>query len=225
MRQISEYIFISDILNDIEIPNKFLPNPYYDFPFLIIENYLTTAQTNLITKETKASLDFKEAKLRDAKLREKTNIQTRKTNIYKLSSICESIYKEAFIQHKQKIEDFFAKVIIYSTDTQVLGYKKGFFYKSHSDDSSFLVDKKGGLAGFKLVAKNRKITTVCFANDDFIGGELEFNFLKQADGSAVVYKPKTGSLLAFPSNSIFTHEVKEVKAGFRISLVQWHDAI
>lgn len=225
MTQISEFIYVDHILDGIKIPNKLLPNPYYEYPFLIIDDFLDTDSCTTITKNIKLSNDKIEAKIRDAKLNQKLNKATRKTDIYKLIQKDKDTYTKAFLIHKKQIEDFFSHVIIYSTDIQVLGYEEGFFYKSHSDDSSFLVDKAGKLAGFKLVAQNRKITTVCFGNDDFTGGELEFNFLKLKDGSPVIYKPKAGSLLAFPSNSIFTHEVKEVLSRFRVTLVQWHDVI
>jgi len=36
---------------------------------------------------------------------------------------------------------------------------------------------------------------------------------------------KAGDMLVFLSNPYFTHEVLEVKKGFRVSLVQWHDAL
>jgi SM-20-related protein len=32
-------------------------------------------------------------------------------------------------------------------------------------------------------------------------------------------------LVVFASNPIYTHEVKEVKEGYRLTLVQWHDAL
>jgi SM-20-related protein len=65
------------------------------------------------------------------------------------------------------------------------------------------------------------------ANDrfSFSGGELEFNFLKNIDGTDVVLKPSAGDMVVFPSNPYFSHEVKKVKSGYRLTLVQWHNAI
>lgn len=225
MKQISEFVFIDDILDSIEIPNKLLPNPYYDFPFLIIDNFIDNSSCDSILDFAKNSKESISAELRSSDGTSAKNENTRKTQMFDLPPILEETYQNAFLKHKKKIENYFAKVIISSTKIQTLGYFEGFFYKCHSDDSSFLIDKNQNLVGFKLVAPNRKITTVLFANDDFDGGQLEFNFLKNSIGESIVLRPKKGLLIAFPSNSIFSHEVKRVINGFRLSLVQWHDAI
>jgi SM-20-related protein len=90
------------------------------------------------------------------------------------------------------------------------------------------------LIGFKLVAFERKITTVLFINSskdireidrDFIGGELLFNFLFDDDGKVFSLKPKAGLLIAFPSCPHFSHEVLEVIDGYRITLVKWFNTI
>jgi SM-20-related protein len=59
----------------------------------------------------------------------------------------------------------------------------------------------------------------------FNGGELVFNFLKDKKGNTITLKPKAGDMLVFASNPYFSHEVKEVKRGYRLTLVQWHNAI
>lgn len=225
MKQISEYMYMDSLLDGLEIPNKLLPNPYYSYPYLVIDDFLKQEDLQAIYSEIETSEDFILAMLRNQNLESVVDEHVRKTHIYKLSCSTQKIYDDAFARHQQTIEKFFSKVIFYSTQVQVLGYEKGFFYKAHSDDSSFVVDKEGTLIGFKLVAHNRKITTVCFLNDNFSGGELEFNFLRHEDGSPAIVKPKAGALIAFASNAIFTHEVKCVNDGFRVTLVQWHDAL
>ena len=225
MVQISDKVFIDEAMLRFDVPNSFLPNPYFEFPFLIIDNFLSNEACDKILSQVLDSNDFEEAKLRKDSSNSYKNSDTRKTNIFNISQNTQFLYDEAFAKHKTQIENFFAKPITTSTKLQILGYNEGFFYKSHSDDSSFLVDGNGNLNGFKLVAPNRKITTVAFANDDFEGGELEFNFLKYTNNSPVIFKPTKGSLIAFASNSYFTHEVKTITKGFRLSLVQWHDAL
>ena len=111
-------------------------------------------------------------------------------------------------------------------------YTKGSFYKQHSDDSSVLL-KDDEVVGFLPVALERKITSVLFttnhsdivSKNNFDGGELIFNYLYDRKGEIVQIKPKAGDMILFFSNPYFTHEVLEVKKGFRVSLVQWHDAI
>lgn len=225
MIQISDKVFLQKEIFELEVPNTFLPNPYFEFPFLVIDDFLSQDACDKMLDQIKNSDDFEEAGLRKDFASSYKNENTRKTNIFKISQNTQVFYDEAFAAHKSKIEQFFAKAITTSTQIQALGYGEGFFYKSHSDDSSFLVDKNQNLVGFKLVAPNRKITTVAFVNDDFEGGELEFSFLKISDGSPVVFKPRKGSLIAFASNSYFTHEVRIITQGFRLSLVQWHDAL
>jgi SM-20-related protein len=67
---------------------------------------------------------------------------------------------------------------------------------------------------------------MCNAEDEgFSGGELLFNYLYDKEGSLVKIKPQAGDMVVFPSNPYFSHEVLPVKEGYRLTLVQWHDAI
>lgn len=127
---------------------------------------------------------------------------------------------------------FFNIALTISTDIQALEYTKGSFYKQHSDDSNVLV-KDGNVIGFLPIARQRKISTVLFttscsdviSKNTFQGGELLFNYLYNKDGQKVQINPKAGDMIVFFSNPYFTHEVLEVIDGYRVSLVQWHDAI
>ena len=122
-----------------------------------------------------------------------------------------------------------------STPLQILVYKAGDFYIKHSDDSSEIVDSNGKTVGFKCVAPERKLTTVLFgtshqtesSNDkhSFDGGELLFNYLYDEKGQPVTLYPKAGDMVVFFSNPFFSHEVKPVKSGYRLTLVQWHNAL
>ena len=145
----------------------------------------------------------------------------------------EELYAEMFIKHQSEIEGFFKFPLTISSDVQVLEYTKDAFYKAHSDDSNMLVDNEK-LVGFIPVAKNRKLTTVLFTtsydekNDSlnsFNGGELLFNFLYDSNKNQIKIKPKKGDMLVFLSNPYFTHEVLKIKSGYRLTLVQWHDAL
>jgi SM-20-related protein len=122
-----------------------------------------------------------------------------------------------------------------STDIQVLEYKEGYFYVKHADDSSELIDENGDTVGFKCVAPERKLTTVLFAtshqcntqegSECFSGGELLFNYFFNEKGEPVKIKAEAGDMVVFPSNPYFSHEVLPVQKGYRLTLVQWHDAI
>lgn len=232
LRQISDRVFAEDFLFELEIGQPLMPNPYYELPYLVIEDFMDEETCRQIVRSVKKDSNAKNAGLRSRS--KKVNQRIRKTKIYKLKRLYARLYAEAFAKARPQIEAFFALSLSTATDIQVLEYTEGGFYKPHSDDSSVLVDHDGALSGFKLVAPQRKLSSVMFASsyDDaaesdysFCGGELAFNYLHESDGSAVTLKPKMGTMIVFPSNPIFTHEVKIVEKGYRLTLVQWHDAI
>ena len=236
MTQISNKIFCDDFLIDLEFQNKLLPNPYYDYPYLIIKNFLPENLCNEIVDVIQDNNDATEAKIRqknDLFLEETLNKQIRKTKIYELSQSYKELYEASFYQHQKEIEDFFSVALTTSTPIQVLEYTQGSFYKAHSDDSNVLL-KENQIVGFVNVAPQRKVTSVLFmtsrseedvSNNSFNGGELVFNYLYDENKETITFKPQAGDMILFLSNPIFTHEVKEVKSGYRLTLVQWHDAI
>ena len=234
MTQISNYIYCADFLTSFDIETKLLPNPYYDYPFLIIENFLDINECNEINKKVKEDDDFQKAQIKtlDSVVLSETNEEIRKTNIYSLEEKYLELYTNRFLQYQAQIEDFFKIALTTSTSVQVLEYLKNSFYSMHSDDSSMLY-KDDNLVGFLPVARQRRISSVLFttSNDElasentFIGGELLFNFLYDEKGNEIKIKPKAGSMLVFLSNPYFTHEVLKVIEGRRITLVQWHNAI
>ncbi|WP_368028992.1 2OG-Fe(II) oxygenase [Arcobacter sp. s6] len=234
MTQISNHIYCADFLTSFDIETKLLPNPYYDYPFLIIENFLSIDECNEINKKVKEDDDFQKAQIKtlDSVVLSETNEEIRKTNIYSLDEKYLELYTNRFLQHQAQIEDYFKIALTTSTSVQVLEYLKNSFYSMHSDDSSMLY-KDDELVGFLPVARQRRVSSVLFttSNDEipsentFNGGELLFNFLFDARGNEIKIKPKAGDMLVFLSNPYFTHEVLKVTEGRRITLVQWHNAI
>jgi SM-20-related protein len=238
LNQISNFVYCDASLENMLIESKILPNPYKDYPFLLINNFLTNIECQDIVNEVRKSSDYEKAmvktKVLDSVVDPSVKPKIRTTNIYTLPLHFQSIYQERFAQYQKEIEDFFSLSLNLATKEQVLEYTKGSFYIKHSDDSNEIVDSNKNTVGFDLVAPQRKITTVLFAttnvdeiNDDysFIGGELIFNYLYDKDGNNIVLKPKAGDMIAFPSNPYFCHEVKVVKDGYRLTIVQWHNAI
>ena len=51
MTQISNNIYCADFLTTFDIKTKLLPNPYYDYPYLIIENFLNSSECNDINEK------------------------------------------------------------------------------------------------------------------------------------------------------------------------------
>ena len=235
MVQISNKIYCEEFLTKLNIKTKILPNPYYDYPYMIIKNFLTPIICEEITEYTKDNKD----KI-DAKLQKKSSVlkvgkvdkQIRKTKIHKLNTFHKNIYDDAFTKHQEDIERFFNLILTTSTKIQTLEYIKGSFYKKHCDDSNVLVNK-GKILEFIPIAPERKITTVLFttshskknSDNNFNGGELVFNYLHHKDGTKVKLTPQAGDMIVFLSNPYFSHEVLEVTSGYRLTLVQWHNAI
>ena len=85
----------------------------------------------------------------------------------------------------------------------LLKYEGGQEYKGHYD---------GG------TGVGRAISCVCYLNDNYEGGELEFpNF-------NVKIKPEAGMMILFPSNYAYRHIAHPVTSGTKYAIVTWiHD--
>jgi predicted 2-oxoglutarate/Fe(II)-dependent dioxygenase YbiX len=82
----------------------------------------------------------------------------------------------------------------------LLKYEEGQFYKEHTDSYK---------------QHPRAVTAIFGLNNDYSGGE--FGFFQ----GSVKYSIKKGSVLMFPSNFMYPHEVLEVTQGTRFSIVTW----
>lgn len=83
----------------------------------------------------------------------------------------------------------------------LLRYNKDQFYTQHTD--SFLNQQRSVSCSFLL-------------NDDYIGGEFAF-----FDKEIIIRGPK-GSIIMFPSNFMFPHEIMPVISGTRYSIITWY---
>ncbi len=215
-----------------------MPNPYYDYPYLIIKNFLPESICKEIADYAYNTSEVEQAKVKTRLLNSivdpSVDESIRKTVIHKLPDIFLNAYEMSFKAHQAEIEDYFALALSVSTKTQVLEYTKGSFYIKHADDSNELVNENGETVGFIQVAPQRKLTTVLFATPhtkhtngghDFNGGELLFNYLFDVNGEQVKFYPEEGDMIVFPSNPIYSHEVLPVNDGYRLTIVQWHNAI
>jgi predicted 2-oxoglutarate/Fe(II)-dependent dioxygenase YbiX len=87
------------------------------------------------------------------------------------------------------------------TGYDLLRYETGQFYKQHTD--SFL-------------QQQRSISCSVCINDDYSGGEFAF-FDRE-----IVVKGKKGSVIVFPSNFMYPHEIMPVTSGVRYSIITWY---
>ena len=67
-----------------------------------------------------------------------------------------------------------------------------------------------------LGISSRLLSTVSYLNDDYVGGEIEFVH------SNVRIKPEAGSIIFFPSNYLYVHEVMPIISGTRYSMPHWY---
>jgi SM-20-related protein len=208
---------------------------------MIIPNFFDTELAYEVTQSIYKSSNAKEAEIKRMILNSVVDASVdksiRKTNIYLLNELHSTIYQTLFNLHQPAIERFFNLSLTLSTSVQALEYTKGSFYIKHADDSNELINHEGNTIGFNCVAPQRKLTSVLFTTSyqaypvlnntamHFSGGELLFNYLFDKDGTPVTFKPSMGDMIIFPSNPYFSHEVKPVQSGYRLSLVQWHNAL
>jgi predicted 2-oxoglutarate/Fe(II)-dependent dioxygenase YbiX len=82
----------------------------------------------------------------------------------------------------------------------LLKYTEGGLYKEHTDISSVY---------------NRSISCSFCLNDDYEGGEFSFF------NNEIKYNLKKGSVIAFPSNYLFPHQILPIKKGTRYSIITW----
>ncbi|MBN2823814.1 MAG: 2OG-Fe(II) oxygenase [Campylobacterales bacterium] len=241
MIQISNEVFCDERLQVWDIENRILPNPYYDKPFLVIPNFLDEPLAHEISQSIYESSHAKKAQIKSMLLQSVVDASVdesiRKTNIYTLNELHTTIYHNLFRLHQPQMERFFNLSLTLSTPIQALEYTQGSFYIKHADDSNELIDKEGQTVGFNCVAPQRKLTTVLFATSyqdeapkdedtsHFSGGELLFNYLFDQQDNPITFKPRAGDMIIFPSNPYFSHEVKPVTSGYRVTLVQWHNAL
>jgi Rps23 Pro-64 3,4-dihydroxylase Tpa1-like proline 4-hydroxylase len=66
---------------------------------------------------------------------------------------------------------------------------------------------------------SRVLSSVMYLNDNYDGGEIEFV------NSNVKLKPSAGSIIFFPSNFLYIHEVHAINSGFRYSMPHWYHNI
>jgi len=218
MIPISQKVYALKEIWNMDFEKYPLASFYNEYPFLIFENVLDKKECEKIINSLKKDETYK-AKLISKGLDE----EIRKTILHKPTEEIRRIFENVINSKKDEIEKFFGVSLLKGTDIQILEYKDGGFYKRHADNSSEIY-KGNELMGYKLIAPERKITTLLFLNDDFEGGEIEFCHLRYNNGKRVIFKPRAGEMIVFPSHGLFAHEVKKVR-GNRFAIVKWWSVI
>jgi hypothetical protein len=66
---------------------------------------------------------------------------------------------------------------------------------------------------------SRVLSTVGYLNDNYDGGEIHFPYVD------ITIKPEAGSVIFFPSNFIYVHEVRPMINGIRYAIPQWYHSL
>lgn len=61
----------------------------------------------------------------------------------------------------------------------------------------------------------RRVSTVYYINDTYLGGEINFPRFN------ISYKPSANEMIVFPSTYVYNHSVSEVTEGTRYCVVSW----
>lgn len=85
----------------------------------------------------------------------------------------------------------------------VLKYSKSGYLPAHQDQG----------------VSSRVLSTVGYLNDNYDGGEIHFPYVD------ITIKPEAGSVIFFPSNFVYVHEVKEMINGTRYAVPQWYHSL
>jgi len=95
-------------------------------------------------------------------------------------------------------------------------YEDGGRYDYHIDGN--MMDIPNDIENDSIMyGKTRKISMVCWLNEDFVGGAFEFH--KSVTKEDAKIRPTKGTIVFFPS--YYAHKVHPVTKGTRYSLVTW----
>lgn len=111
-----------------------------------------------------------------------------------LEKVFAFVHKTATDLYDVKINEFIKKDLI------LIKFTKGLALYPHIDTDS---------------AESNHIASIYYINDDYVGGEISFPDLN------IYIKPKPNSLIFFPGNENYLHEVHTIVAGNRYSSSMW----
>jgi len=173
------------------------------------DGIITDALCDAILKEFSAEEEWQKTVVGDGHVNDK--IRTAETVVISYPNVIEKnpkvrakldkyVFASAGLAIKKYNEKFSRCRIEQDSGYELLRYKEGQFYTTHTD--SFKSAPRAVSCSFAL-------------NDDYEGGEFAF-FDRE-----LVYKLKKGSCIMFPSNFMYPHEIMPVTSGTRYSIVTW----
>jgi hypothetical protein len=136
----------------------------------------------------------------------RTNYNLNVTNIAEITGnqVAANIHNQFYTMLIASVGPYARKYEIdetfYHEHYSVLRYRGGQEYRAHYDGGTSI---------------GRCISAICYLNDDYDGGEIEFvNF-------GIKIKPEPGMLVLFPSNYAYSHIAHPVTDGTKYAVVTW----
>ncbi len=230
MKRVSNLYFYDQKIAAAMMPSgaDYLHISKEDYPVYIKENYLEPGQCDGIVNSLLSRGMSKETTTTGGNLKAE-----RKTLSLRLTEDDEALFYKKIDEEKQEIEKYFGLRITASEAVNALGYPPGGEYRAHCDNCMPLFNSSGNMTGFEHNMPGRVLSTILFLTDGVdeisgenqcVGGNLMFNRFLDRGGEPLLIEPKKGLFIAFPSNPYYQHQVFTVYEGFRVSLVDWHNA-
>jgi predicted 2-oxoglutarate/Fe(II)-dependent dioxygenase YbiX len=121
-----------------------------------------------------------------------------------MKAVADMLYSsldKAFAHYTNTLYPFAAKNIKNREESiHLLRYEQGGHLPAHQDQG----------------ISSRVLSSVMYLNDNYEGGEIEFKH------SGVKLKPEAGSIIFFPANFLYVHEVYPMTSGSRYSMPHWY---
>lgn len=122
----------------------------------------------------------------------------------------------------QAAEFFQAPSTVTPSGDQALHYGVGGFFSKHCDDSILV----NGV--WQHNQWRRQLTCICYPNSagsgvgEFTGGSISFPNIQDKNGKIAAIVPRAGTLVYFPSNPEYLHQVDTVISGTRFCFTRWY---
>jgi predicted 2-oxoglutarate/Fe(II)-dependent dioxygenase YbiX len=176
---------------------------------VIFDGVITDTLCDAILEEFSDEIEWQKTVIGNGKVDDK--IRTAETVVISYPHVIEKnskvrakldkyVFASAGLAIKKYNEKFPRALIQEDSGYELLRYKEGQFYTTHTD--SFKDRPRAVSCSFAL-------------NDGYEGGEFAF-FDRE-----LVYNLKKGSCIMFPSNFMYPHEIMPVTSGTRYSIVTW----
>lgn len=243
IKSAGEYTFKYHDSEICGLPTDIFFDPLIDTPFIHQPGFLSYKETQDFYQASLESYHTREyATVHDytSSVGARVSVDGRYTHYITLPNVTynklDEILQQRVFPELNRSFNLNGKSLIRSEGWQTLGYGEGFFFLNHSDNcvpSSMSPRKSQHRFKWWSNTPHRKFTVLFYLNDQsngyappgtYSGGDFTFNNIFKS-GEIVRVSPKAGTLVAFPSNFMYCHEVHKITRGYRFAMVTWLDVV